>query len=82
MSTIDYLKQQMQAMGMEMRALADKRIQLDQTIQDINMRLAHLTGAMSEIDRMVKEIEEGESDEARENGNSRISDSVEEPSGE
>lgn len=80
MNTIDYLKKQMQSMGMEMRELADKRLQLDQAMQDINMRLTHLTGAISEINRMVKEIEE--SDEVKKNGNTGVPGSVGQTNGE
>lgn len=57
MDVLEYLKQQQIRMGQEAQELANHRLQLDQAMQETNMRLQHLAGAISEVDKMVKSLE-------------------------
>lgn len=55
MKIVEYLKNQLEEMGKEASILAQKRFQLEQHMTEINMRLTHLSGAIAEVDRMIKE---------------------------
>ena len=74
MKILEYLKNQLQAMGQEASVLAQKRFQLEQQMTEINMRLTHLSGAITEVDRMIKEKEA--KDEIGDLSKGRVSGSI------
>lgn len=58
LETIEYLKKQLSGMGKEAQDLVEKRALLEREMQEIGIRLTQLSGAMTEIDRMIIEMED------------------------
>lgn len=58
LETIGYLKKQLSGMGKEAQDLVEKRALLEREMQEIGIRLTQLSGAMTEIDRMIIEMED------------------------
>ena len=53
-SVIAVLKRRIQELGLEARRLVGRRDTLNGELHDIDIRLTHITGAMTEMDKLVK----------------------------
>jgi prefoldin subunit 5 len=63
---LDVLDQRMSELADEAEELVNKRAELHDTIEKINVRLAHVVGALQELDTLKRRIEDG----SQENKNS------------
>jgi hypothetical protein len=55
----DKLKERMSKLAQEAEDLVNRRSDLENEIETINVRLAHIVGAMQELESIYKEIEDG-----------------------
>jgi prefoldin subunit 5 len=60
---IDKLNARMIDLSEEAETLVNKRSELHDEIERINVRLAHLVGAMQELDSLKRSLEDGNSEE-------------------
>lgn len=60
---IDKLNARMIDLSEEAEALVNKRSELHDEIEKINVRLAHLVGAMQELDSLKRSLEDDNSEE-------------------
>lgn len=60
---IDKLTARMISLTEEAESLVAKRSELHDEIENINVRLAHLVGAMQELDSLKRSLEDGNEEE-------------------
>jgi prefoldin subunit 5 len=60
---IDKLNARMIDLSEEAEVLINKRSELHDEIEKINVRLAHLVGAMQELDSLKRSLEDGNAEE-------------------
>jgi uncharacterized coiled-coil DUF342 family protein len=60
---IDKLNARMIDLSEEAEVLVNKRSELHDEIEKINVRLAHLVGAMQELDSLKRSLEDGNAEE-------------------
>lgn len=60
---IDKLNARMIDLSEEAESLVNKRSELHDEIEKINIRLAHLVGAMQELDSLKRSLEDGNAEE-------------------
>lgn len=60
---IDKLTARMISLTEEAESLVSKRSELHDEIEKINVRLAHLVGAMQELDSLKRSLEDGNPEE-------------------
>jgi uncharacterized coiled-coil DUF342 family protein len=60
---IDKLNARIIDLSEEAETLVNKRSELHDEIENINVRLAHLVGAMQELDSLKRSLEDGNAEE-------------------
>jgi uncharacterized coiled-coil DUF342 family protein len=60
---IDKLNARMIDLSEEAETLVNKRSELHDEIENINVRLAHLVGALQELDSLKRSLEDGNAEE-------------------
>ena len=56
MNTLQYLKQKQSELGKEATKIANEQVDLEQRLNNNHNRITQLAGAMSEIDKMIREL--------------------------